>query len=110
VLENASHRLAEARSLELHRAVAARLRSEPELLERARERVAGWRSSGTVSEHYVEAWTKLLSAGVAAVTAALEEQSERAHDLRQSSPFAGVLDARTRWRIRREVREELERE
>jgi len=34
---------------------------------------------------------------------ALAERSERMHDLRQVSPFAGILDARTRWRIHRDV-------
>ena len=100
-----SHVLAEERSLAMHGAVAARLVSNPALLERARSRVAAWRKTGSVHSSYVDAWEALLCAGLDAVRGMLEERSERAHDLRQVSPFAGVLDARERWRIRRDVAE-----
>lgn len=104
----ASHDLAEERSLALHQAVAVRLAKQPLLLDRARARVADWHKTGAVHGSYVVAWEALLSEGLDAVRSTLVERSERAHTLRQVSPFAGVIDARERWRIRREVAERLE--
>jgi hypothetical protein len=97
------HQLAEARSRELHRLVAARLRAEPELLERARSRVAGWLGDGSVARVYAEAWQGLLNGELDRLCAKLVEESEEANALRQVTPFAGVIDPRTRWRIWREV-------
>ena len=48
---------------------------------------------------YAEAWSELLDGPLDDLVRALLERSERMHDLRQVSPFAGVLDARTRWRL-----------
>jgi hypothetical protein len=39
----------------------------------------------------------------------MTESSEIGRELRQTTPFAGVIDARTRWRVWRSVREELEK-
>jgi hypothetical protein len=39
---------------------------------------------------------------------ALLDEGEHARALRQSSPFAGAIDRRTRWRMHAEVRERLE--
>jgi hypothetical protein len=89
------------RSIALHREVAARLQREPLLLDAARARVEGWMREGTVDSSWAEAWLGVLSDGVDGVVALLADRSERAHDLRQVSPFAGVLDARTRWAILR---------
>lgn len=44
--DGGEHRLAERRSLELHRAVATRLRARPELLQVARRRVSSWLTQG----------------------------------------------------------------
>lgn len=57
------HSLAEARSWALHREVAARVQARPELVERARKRVARWLVRPT--EHpYAAAWAELLQAPV----------------------------------------------
>ena len=89
------------RSIALHREVATKLRREPLLLDAARVRVEGWIREDTVDRRWAEAWLDVLSGGVDAVVSLLADRSERAHDLRQVSPFAGVLDARTRWAILR---------
>jgi hypothetical protein len=101
------HDLARERSRALHRAVAERLRADPALVDAARERVMGWLREGSVARTYAEAWRALLEGPRAVLLAALEERSERMHDLRQVSPFAGVLDPRARWRIHREVGERM---
>ncbi len=103
------HALAEERSLALHRAVAERLRADPSLIERARRRVDGWLRDGSVARPYAEAWREILAGTVDDVARFLEDPGDRARQLRQASPFAGFLDARTRWGILRQVRERQER-
>lgn len=98
------HELAARTSIELHRAVAERLRARPELVEVARRRVEGWRERGGVHREYAEQWGELLDRPLAELCAYLVDDSEQARDLRQVSPFAGVLDARTRWEIWRRAR------
>lgn len=104
-----AHRLAEERSLALHRAVADKLVTEPEALERARARVRRWLESAEVSPHWARAWNEVLSRPLPEIRAFLVDESEGARALRQVTPFAGVIDPRTRWRIWREVRETMER-
>jgi hypothetical protein len=104
-----AHRLAEERSLALHRAVAQKLASDPETLERARARVRGWLQSGEVSPPWARAWDEVLSRSLPEILAFLVDESEQARALRQVTPFAGAIDPRTRWRIWREVREAMER-
>jgi hypothetical protein len=98
------HAVAEDTSLQLHRAVAGRLRADPSLVERARRRVDGWLRDGSVAKPYAEAWREVLSHSADEVARFLEDPGERARQLRQTSPFAGFLDARTRWAIRRRAR------
>ena len=102
------HELAEARSLALHRAIAARLREDPAVLERARDRVRGWLETGAVAGYWASEWNRILSGSVDEICAWLVDESEHARAMRQVTPFAGAIDARTRWRIWREVRETFE--
>lgn len=97
------HVVAFEKSLALHAAVAARLAADPAGVERARARVDDWLVHGGVARHYAEAWRRLLDEPVPRLVERLVERSEVMHDLRQVSPFAGVLDARTRWRMLDEV-------
>ena len=83
----------------MHAEVAARLRSDPAILRMAQRRVRGWRQDGSVHAEYVAAWQALLGRGARHVAEALETDSERMRDLRQVSPFAGVLAPRERWTI-----------
>jgi hypothetical protein len=91
----------------MHRAIAARLPSEPALLEAARRRVEQWLETGAVHASYARAWDGILHQPVEQIALALVDEGERARALRQTSPFAGALDPRERWRIRRQVAEEL---
>jgi hypothetical protein len=104
----ASHRLAEERSLALHREIAKRVRNDPRVLERARARVARWLETGDVSGYWAEEWRAVLSRSIEEICAFLVDEGEYARAMRQMTPFAGVIDPRTRWRIWREVRDALE--
>jgi hypothetical protein len=97
------HRLGEERSIAMHRAIADRLESEPAILLSARARVEDWLATGDVHREYAEAWRVVLEGTLAQVVAFLVNPGEDARALRQVTPFAGALDARTRWRIREEV-------
>lgn len=96
------HRTAERRSLAYHRAIAARLH-QPDVLDRARERVRRWQTSHEVSAYYASAWSALLDKPLPELAGVLGDESEHMTALRQVSPFAGVLDPRTRWEIWRSV-------
>lgn len=99
------HRLAEERSLAYHRVIAERLEAAPEMLAAARARVAGWIAAVEAAPWYALQWREVLDGDLASIRRFLTERSERAVELRQSSPFAGALDARERWRLWRETGE-----
>ena len=103
------HRLAELTSLRLHAEIAGRLADEPELVDRARARVASWLETGSVRAPYAEAWAAALAGPLEMLHALLIDDGEEARALRQASPFAGAIDPRRRWAIWRQVRAEAER-
>lgn len=98
------HRIAEARSLAYHRAIAERIAGEPAILERARERVGAWLTT-CPDAHYARAWSAILRRPIAEIVEFLTDDGEQATELRQSTPFAGALEPGERWRIWREVAE-----
>ena len=100
-----SHRLADERRLAYHLAIAERLRQEPAALERARQRVRGWLAAGDEAPFYARKWAEILAGDLSSIVAFLTERSELADELRQSSPFAGVLRPQERWQIWRETRD-----
>lgn len=102
--EGMSHRSAELRSIELHRAVARLIAEDDAVVERARARVDGWlRESGPVDARWARRWKELLDAPREQLLDALVADTEEMRDLRQVTPFAGAVDSRERWRILREV-------
>ena len=101
---NTKYRTAVERSLTLHREVASRIREKPALIDAARRRVQTWLDKGAVSHRYATEWADLLRRPTEELLDVLLADTEFAQDLRQVSPFAGVLDARTRWRLLRGTR------
>ena len=102
------HRLGELRSISYHQEIASRIAADPRLQAAARERVDGWIESGRVARPYALEWRRLLAGPVSELQRELADPCERMTVLRSCSPFAGALDSRTRWRLFREVRRELE--
>lgn len=99
------HRLAEERSVAYHRAIAEKLRHQPEIVENARRRVQEWMTSRAEAPFYARKWAEILSSDIPTIAAFLVERSELAYELRQSTPFAGALDPQERWQIWRETRD-----
>jgi transcriptional regulator with XRE-family HTH domain len=96
----------ERRSLALHRSIAARLAADPEgVLTRARKNLRMMRRAnddGSAEPWFTE-WERLLRGSISGVIEALVSRDERARDLRQVTPFAGVLtDAERRAAYRGE--------
>src|SRR5258706_947249 len=102
------HRLRLERSIALHAAVAQKLRSDPQILERARRKTDEWLARGGASTPLLLRWREILAFPLEQVAALLTERSEEAAWLRKASPFAGVLEPRERERILREARDPLE--
>lgn len=88
--------------------IAQRVAADPGRIEVARAHMLAWAARNTLSPWYVERWLALLDGPLPTLLAKLVEDSEDARALRQSSPFAGVLDAHERRAIHRAVRQELE--
>ena len=99
------HRLGEERSIAYHRVIAARIAADPSILARARARVRTWLETGDAPPEYARAWEEVLSRPQPEILAFLVDPGPRARELRQSTPFAGVLVPRERWAIWRAVRE-----
>jgi acyl-CoA reductase-like NAD-dependent aldehyde dehydrogenase len=97
------HRTAERRSLAMHALVAERL--DDATVARALERVERWRATpGARDPAVLLRWEQLLRGPRAELAATLTADTPEAGDLRQHTPFAGVVAPSERWRIIREVR------
>jgi hypothetical protein len=96
-----NHDRARARSLAYHRAVAKRLRKP--MVDEARHVLFRWRDQGRIDQRYVDRWEQVLSRPVSEIRQALVDDSQEGDDLRQNSPFPGMLSEPERQRIVREV-------
>jgi hypothetical protein len=100
-----THTELDRRSLMMHRAIAQRLRRDPALLEVAQANLAKWDCS---ERGWWREWSAILRQPLEAVIALLESEDEEACRLRQSSPFAGILNPREVWDLKRQFKEEHE--
>lgn len=96
------HRRAELRSLVYHRALARRVRRRE--IDDARHLIWKWRDQGKIDARYADQWEDVLGGSVAEVRRTISEDSPFARDLRQSSPFAGMLSEAERRKVLQEIR------
>jgi len=87
------------RSLAMHRLIARKLRANPDLLDEARDNLRRWQKMDGCPRLTLSEWADILSGSAAQVAEFLEESSQRATRLRQSSPFAGILTEAERQAI-----------
>jgi hypothetical protein len=95
------HGRASARSLAYHRAVARHLRKP--IVDEARHVLFRWQEQGRIDPRYAKLWEDVLRLPVREIRKALVEKSSAGEDLRQNSPFAGLLSEPERRRILSEV-------
>ncbi len=82
----------ERRSLATSKAVAAKLAEDPvSVMGKARSNIARMRAAASHEHPWIYVWDALLELGTSHVGAVLMSRDQFACDLRQNSPFAGVL-------------------
>jgi predicted transcriptional regulator len=91
------HGTAARRGLAFHALIADRL--DEGMVEEARERVEQLASEGHLDPRYADRWRTVLDLPLAAIPDAMTADTEEGRDLRQNSPFAGVLNEQERRRI-----------
>ncbi len=85
------------RSIALHRVIAQRLEADPKrVLAQARKNLTRMKRSGAGGAQLLEEWRVALKRPVVALVTLLTAPDPWARELRQVTPFAGVLSARER--------------
>jgi transcriptional regulator with XRE-family HTH domain len=88
------------RSLALHAAIAEHLRAEPEhVLSKARASLARMRSQNPGARQLLDEWKVLLRRPVSALLPILVDAEPWARELRQVTPFTGILSAKERKEV-----------
>lgn len=99
--DDGGHRRAERRALAYHRAVARTLRRKD--VNDAYQRLLAWRQNGRIDPRYADEWERLLKEPMPVIRNTLGKDTQHMRDLRQNSPFAGMLGERERSKIIAEV-------
>lgn len=98
------------RSLVLHRAIAAKLRGDPDrTIRRARRNLRTMRDRNPNASALLNDWARLLDLPVSHVDRVLTDPAPHARELRAVTPFAGVLTAEERTEVYRHFRRSEER-
>jgi hypothetical protein len=97
-----SHDRTERRNRAYHAAVARRLTRD--MVRDALHQLRRWSEEGNIDPRYAAQWEALLDRPLPEIRRALAEDSQRARDLRQNSPFAGLLSEPERRKILEEIR------
>jgi excisionase family DNA binding protein len=104
----------EEKSLRLHQALLTQILTEPTaVIATARDNLGRWtgmhRPDG-VTARYFEEWKRVLDRGLDAIVEVMISPSQEARELRQNSPFAGVLPDETRIQVLRTLKDQWGRE
>ena len=97
------HRTAELQALAYHRLLAERL--SPGLVEEAMRRLRRWERDGRIDPRWAYEWQEILESPIPRIAKAISADAPRSIELRQSSPFAGLLTPQERRRLTRAVEE-----
>lgn len=98
---NRSHEWINQRSLAMDKAIASKLRAQPELLQRAKETLQNWiRQRQPAVPQVMLEWQEILTTWpFDKVLDLLTCSDQGPARLRQSSPFCGILTQEERMRI-----------
>jgi excisionase family DNA binding protein len=91
------HRVTELQSLAYHRLVAERLNED--LVRDAHRRLKRWIKDERIDSRWAERWSDVLSRPIDEIARVIASDSARSRELRQTSPFAGVLTEQERRRL-----------
>jgi len=86
----------------LHGAIVGHLVTEPDhVLHRARENLDRFSAihAGTMAEHWLGQWRATLDSGLDQVLNVLVSNTPQARELRQNSPFTGILSEEERRKV-----------
>jgi hypothetical protein len=72
---------------------------QPGLLEIARKNLDRWQDQAGRSRPYLEEWRRILNLPQEEMLSLMGQDDARMTELRQSSPFAGILEPAERWAI-----------
>ena len=73
------------------------------MVEEARHVLYRWKAQRWIDPRYAEQWEQVLNSPMREIRNALIDESPVGDDLRQNSPFAGLLSEPERRRILQEV-------
>lgn len=95
------HRRIDAGNLAYHRAIADHLRTHPEAIQRALSNMDRWeRARGR--QAFFDTWRRLLTTlSIEELADAITADTEYGRELRQTTPFTGILSENDRLRILR---------
>jgi hypothetical protein len=97
------HEAAQLHSLAYHRLVSERL--DAAMIAQAQRRLDRWEAEDLVDARWIEEWRRVLSLPIEQVKRRIGARTTRASELRQTSPFAGVLTEQERARLVGQVEE-----
>jgi hypothetical protein len=99
-LADSDHRILDARSLAMHCRIARKIDANTALLEIPKRNLKRWRQmKSEAMPVYLDEWQQILDNPWPEVAAFITSFSDEAVRLRQSSPFAGVLNSKERKQV-----------
>lgn len=102
------------KSLWLHRALLAHLMLDPQkVLKAALTNIEDWKTkhrTDSMTTQYLEQWERVIDSGVDNVAGVLTGTDDTSKELRQNSPFAGVLSDGERQMVLHSFREHWNQE
>jgi hypothetical protein len=104
------HRLAELRSIALHRAIAVAILRDPLLIEEARRRLRQRVGRARGERSYAGAWAQWLELPPGELARRIVCDDDDGRAMRQSTPFTFVVTPQQRWAIWARVRDQSGRE
>jgi hypothetical protein len=99
------HRVADLQALAYHRLVAERL--DERIVDEARRNLRRGIESGRLHPEWAAEWDRILRMPLPQIAKRIGADSSRARELRQTSPFAGVLTEQERQRLLRAVEDRV---
>ena len=96
-----SHRVPELQALVYHRLIAERL--DERMIREARRRLARWSEEERIHPQWAREWERILALPPAKIAREISADTRKAAELRQTSPFAGMLTQQERRHLMRAV-------